>query len=398
MNENENCYEAEISLNKTNSRILDSSSILQNIKRNPKQKKNNLFIRKTIGYIMMFIVIIISVLSSIWVKKIGEDVKAFTLTYLGISFLTILIGVSCIKKIIIKCCKKKVVESENDISNLEKKTQEDTFSETFEKILVDNRHNYENKFHKMSIFLMIFWYFGNSFYNYGLNLTSITSANSLSNFSIIFILLEKILVFKSKCSIFKIVGTILCAGGVGMMMAFESSIKQEKERSFLGDVLIVIGAFIYSIYANLLSYYSKKHKHHFDMMEVFGYIGFYNMILIPFVLIILGIFNIEKNETPSLHTLFYIFINAVVAGIFCDLLQSYSITYLSPHIVGFGLTLTIPLSYLYDYFQGNITVDIYYVGGFALIFSAFCLIFIENCLKYKRKRDIPNILKNDESI
>ena len=398
MSDNDLLNEREISLNNMNNRLLNTPSIIINRNLLEKKKKNSLLARKIIGYTMLLIVIIFTVLSSIWIKKIGDDIKPFVFTYINYTFLTILIGVSYTKKKIINCFKKNLTEDEYDIFKLEQKTTADTFSETFERILIDNKHNYENKFHKMCISLMATWYFGNAFYNYGLSLTSVTSANSLSSLAIVFIFLEKIFFFKSKCSIYKVLGTFLCISGIALMGVFESSVEESRERTLLGDGLIILGAFVYSIYANLLSYYSKKHKHHFDMMEVFGYIGFYTMILIPFVLILFNMLGIEKSEAPSYTTLLYVFINAVVAGMISDLLLSYSITYLSPHVVSFGMTLTIPLSYIYDFFEKNIYINLFYVGGSVLIVAAIVVIFLENYLKYKRKRDLPTIHNSNENV
>ncbi len=81
-----------------------------------------------------------------------------------------------------------------------------------------------------------------------------------------------------------------------------------------------------------------------------------------------------------------------------DLLLSYSITYLSPHIVSFGMTLTIPLSYLYDFFENKIKIDVFYIVGSALILCACVVIFVENYIKYRRKKNSPSILNNSENI
>lgn len=398
MKEDDHINEMEISMTNPNSRLLNTASVIINRNPNEEKKRKSAITRKIIGYIMLLIVIILTVVSSIWIKKIGDDIKPFILTYINYSFLTILIGVSYIKKKIIECFKKNNLENEKDIFKLEQKTTAETFSETIERVMTDNRQNYEKKFHQICISLTVMWYFGNAFYNYGLTMTSITSANSLSNLAIIFIFIEKIIFFKSKCTVFKIVGTFLCISGVAMMGVFESSVEQSQKSTLLGDGLVILGAFTYSIYANLLSYYSKKHKHHFDMMEVFGYIGFYTMIIFPFVLIVLNLLGIENSQAPSLKSLFYIFLNALVAGMISDLLLSYSITYLSPHVVSFGMTLTIPLSYLYDFFQQKIKIDVFYIIGSALIMCACVVIFVENYIKYKRKKNSPTYLNNTEKI
>jgi drug/metabolite transporter (DMT)-like permease len=344
--------------------------------------------RKIIGYVLLAFGICVNVLSSIWLQFIETDVKPFTLTYINYSFLSFLIIICFIRDKCKQCFIKE--EKEHEISTMLDQTKDDTFSDTYDKIRVESKIKYEKEFHFICVILMFCWFFGNAFYNMGLTLTSITSANTLSNSAIIFILVEKVIFFKSKCSKYKIIGLLLCMGGVILMAYFEATIKREdeKERTIKGDICILLGAFCFSLYANLVKYFSKKHKHHFDMMRTFGFIGFYNMIIMPFLLLFLQICSIEKIRMPTFRNLCYILINAVVAGFISDLAQSYSMILLAPHIVSFALIFSAPLSYLYDYLIGDIKLNYFYLLGSGLIFSAFICIFYENILKIKRKSRI----------
>lgn len=374
---------------------LSKNTILSNT--SSQKRLSKLILQKILGYIFLLIVILISVLSSIWIKFIVTDVKPFCLTYINYSFLSLLIVISEIRQKIVKLCAKKE-PVENEDNNLLEKTTDDTFSENFGRVVLDNKIAYRNQFHKISISLMVFWYLGNAFYNKALGLTSVSSSNTISNAAIVFIFIEKIIFFKSKCSYYKLVGLILCVVGIVLMGLFQNyASKAEQKDSTWGIVLLILGSLFYSFYATILKYYYKKHKHHFDMMEVFGYMGLYNMLFIPFFLIIINAFGIEDMQIPDGKSILYIFLNALIAGLISDLLQSYSITLLSPHIVSFGLTLTIPLSYLFDFFKHNIDFNLFYLFGTLLIFLACFVIFLENYIKFLNKKGkLQNIVHRNK--
>jgi len=171
------------------------------------------------------------------------------------------------------------------------------------------------------------------------------------------------------------------------MSIFETSIrKEDKERSITGDLIIIIAALFYSVYAILLKYFSKKYKQDFDMMEVFGYIGLYNLIITPLILIILHFTQLEEVVIPTLNGFLLIFLNALFAGLISDLCMSYSVILLSPHIVSFGLIFTSPLSLLYDYLIGNIEINIYYLMGSSLMIISILIVFYENLIKIRNKK------------
>jgi drug/metabolite transporter (DMT)-like permease len=341
--------------------------------------------KKILGYIFLSVVIAITVLSSILIKSLSTQVKPFFLTYINYCFLTLLIPIHAIKEKIIGIKRKEV---ETDYENIKKDCTNDTFSETYIQLNQKNLEKNFKKFHIICITLMVFWYFGNAFYNVGLSMTSISSANTLSNSSAIFILLINF-IFKRTCSIIRVLAIILITAG-GVLMAFfqrQSKEKDDGKDSIMGDIYLIIGALFYSFYALILKYYAKRYRRKFDMMEIFGYIGFYNMLFIPFYLIFLNMLGLESFIWPDGKQMLFIFLNAVVSGMLSDLLQSYSITLLSPHIVSFGLAFTIPISYTNDILADNIKFNVFYLIGSICIFAAFVFIFYESYKKYLKKKE-----------
>jgi drug/metabolite transporter (DMT)-like permease len=364
-------------LNKTNMTPIPISNTLPLV---VNKKIKLLLIRRIIGLVFLIIVIFLSTLSSIWVKNVSRTVKPFLLTYTNYILIVILIPITFIKRKIIEKCNKGGDKNINTINSME----------------VLNKLEYNKIFHVTCIILMLLWILGNAFYNVGKSMASITTSNSLSNSAIIFILLGKVILFKSKCTIYKIFGLIICTVGVGLMTAFEAvSEKDPGENTILGDIYLILGAFLYAGYALIIKHYSKKFKRHFDMMEVFGYIGLYNTLLMPFFILFLHFCNIEIFQMPTWTDILCIFINTLIAALISDLFQSYSITLLSPHLVSFGLAMNIPLSYLFDILKGNIQFNLYYLFGSILIVSAFGVNLYESYKKYifKKKKSFINSVR-----
>ena len=348
------------------------------IKRNKKRKL-------IIGFILLAIVIVITVVSSILIKDVYKDYpKPFAFTYFDTLFLAALIVVYYIKIFIkskLSYLNTPDQEKEESYHNL-RQFSEGEYSQEIKKIKEQKEKPYNRRFHKYGIIMMLFWYFGNGFYNLGLINTSITSSNTLSNTSIVFIFLIKAIFLGAKCELLKIIATLLAGAGIFFMARFESTIEGDTQKaSFLGDVYVLTGALFYSIYAIILKRFSKNNEKYFDMMEMFGYIGLYNLLIVPLFLVILHFTTIEAFIIPTPNDILYIFINALVSGIIADLLQNYSIILLSPIMVSFGLTFGIPLSFMYDLFNGKIEFSYEYLIGSVLIFSSFIVMIYG---KFKR--------------
>ena len=355
----------------------------------------NLF-GKTLGYIFLVLVIVISVLSSIFIKSVYKDYpKPFAFTYFNFNFLVILIFVYFIKQ------KIKLYAFNNNQNNQIIKSEE-------EKDLIDNFNNLSEKINKKPtslmavIILALLWYTGNAFYNLGLSYNNISFSNSLSNLAIIFILLEKITCFKGKCSLSKIIGVVFALLGLILITIYQKLNEKKnffENESILGDLFIVFGAFFYSLYAVSLKYFSKMNPC-FDMMLTFGLMGLFTLIVIPILLIVLALFEIEQFEFPSWIIFIKIFLNALFASLISDLLQSYSVILLSPHLVSFGLILTIPLSISYDLIfpekNKEIHINIYFILGTIFLIISFIVVVYENYLKIQNKNKKLNNSTKEE--
>ncbi len=341
---------------------------------------------KSLGYIFLAIVIFITVASSIFIKSVYVDYqKPFAFTYFNYSFLIILIFVHFIKTKLLKSFN----QEEEHITNSD---EEKDLIDSNVNNLTDNNQNKKISIYAI-ILLTFLWYFANAFYNLGLSYDNISFSNTLSNMSTIFILLEKITCFKGKCSIYKVLGVISAFSGLVFITIYQKSNSNESflnNESLKGDIFILLGSLFYSFYAVFLHHFSKIYTN-FDMMFSFGLIGLFNFILVPFVLVILHFVNLESFQFPDWIIIGKIFLNALIASLISDLLQSYSLILLAPHIVSFGLILTIPISITYDFFfpekDKELKLDLFFFIGTFLLTVSFLIVVYESYLKIKAKRD-----------
>ena len=414
---------------------------------------------KLLGFFLLFLTILFMVTSSILIKKITTDEDypyPFQFSYYNYTFLVILIPVFFIKRKIIKYYHKKEEESkrqaykaknlkdnkskntilpyeskdskENKINFIENSTSNQEIStcnieyDEYEKsssdlnriantenitLLIEsldsnNKFEYYENFNGFVIILMLLWYLGNSFYNVSLMTTSISSANTLSNSSILFILFIRLVFFKDSCSFYKIFGLIIILLALGGIFWIDSgSQSSDNNSSILGDIFSVVGAIFYSVFAVYLKELSNKYRYNFDLIEVFGYIGFYLIFMIPILILILHLSSIERFQLPTTQQLIFIVINAIIGTVICDLLQNFSNILLSPHVVSFGLTFTIPVSNFWDMLYGVKKFDYRYIIISLLILIAFFIIgyeeyTIEEKTKLKEKKKKAEIYEETD--
>jgi drug/metabolite transporter (DMT)-like permease len=95
--------------------------------------------------------------------------------------------------------------------------------------------------------------------------------------------------------------------------------------------------------------------------------------------------GLESFNLPNGKQFLIIFINSLIGSMISDLFQNYSNVLLSPHVVSFGLTLTIPISYFYDVLEKKVNFDYRYIIVSVLIIIAFSFIIYEKLTKNKVK-------------
>jgi len=356
--------------------------------------------KKILGFFILLFVVLLIVSSSILIKSIETNTKPFLLTYLGYNFFIIYLVIDLIKNLIIKCKQKyNSKESEDEYFEIKYNTKDESkFSHVMERLDSGVEYSYGENFANYTIILCLLWYTTNACYNYALTLTSVTTVNSLSASNIIFVLIFEYLFLikfskrKSFFSIFKILGACFSLVGIVLITVFNfESVNDEEKKTnsnnYFGVLLGLCSAIVYASYSIYFKLQTKKYKEKFNVLQTYGFIGIFNLLIIPIILIIFHFTKIETFSFPKSNEFFYIFINALFGGVICDFLIGYAIWLLSPDAVSFGMTMTIPLSYIFDLFiKKNFEFNFFYFFGIACIIAGFSLIAIDNLKKYFKKK------------
>lgn len=226
------------------------------------------------------------------------------------------------------------------------------------------------------------WFLANYFYNFSLNLTSVSSSTILSSTSGLITLVLSIWVLGESPDFCKFFAALLSFGGVIIISIEDSSSETE---SIVGDFLALVSAVFYSLYCIFLSKYSQV----VYLPHLFGFVGLVNFLFFWPFFAVFQYFGLEKFEIPTGTVWLFLFINALFGTFLSDLLWAFSIKLLNPVVCTLGITLTIPLSMTVDFLVNGKNFSVSYMLGGLMIVAGFFVISLFQHPEYSR------ILSND---
>jgi len=292
-------------------------------------------------------------------------------------------------------------ERETDIEFIRNSTTDDNFSEAYHYVKKARKIEFHEFSYHIVILLMFLCYFSKAFYYCGLDYLGQLNGNGISYSMFFFVLFEGILCFNKRCSIFKLVASIIF--GAGLILIIFNQVRRSNNFSsdwIYGYLLILLSGLFYSLYAMFLSFFAKRYSDEFDLILVLGFIGLYTLVLIPIFLLSLSIFGGEVFEFPGIQQMGIFFVEYFLIGIVSEALLSYSLIYLSPKLIGVTLSFTIPLTIAYrDIFYNDgddkyTNFDRYYIIGSILLFTSALIVFYESYGSKKlNSREIRRTIK-----
>jgi solute carrier family 35 protein F5 len=241
---------------------------------------------------------------------------------------------------------------------------------------------------KISAVFALFWFLSNYLYNYGLSCSSITSSTILSNTSPTWVYLISIscLLSEQQRQQFKISKALFVVISLSGFIVIAMQDQAESENNLIGDVLTVLSAIFYSLYATFLKIkVPPEDEEKFKFSWFLGFVGLINdVIILPFFFI----FNwtgIEPFEWPNRETFVLLTVNALFGTVVSDYCWARSVVLLGPLVTVLGITLTFPISLTIDLLSNDQTFTWQYFVGSALIFTAFGGIVLIDYLDEKKK-------------
>ncbi|QRG38501.1 hypothetical protein FDK38_002911 [Candidozyma auris] len=237
---------------------------------------------------------------------------------------------------------------------------------------------------KLSLQFIILWFSANLVTNSSLSYTSVASQTILSSTSSFFTLIVGHFYKIESINRNKIIGILLSFAGVLIVTkidASESNKTPVTSSSLLilwGNFLALAGALIYGVYTILLKKkiitVDKRRERVLNTHLFFGFVGLYCLVFLWPVIIILHLTGIEEFEIPKgSHVLGLLGANAFITFI-SDFCWCKAVLLTSPLTVTVGLSLTIPLAMVGDWFIRGFHVNAWYVFGAAVVTAGFMVI------------------------
>jgi len=243
-------------------------------------------------------------------------------------------------------------EFEKNSAQLNRETGTEDISILFEEST--GRKIEKEEFHSIAIILMIVYYAINVLTLYSLKKTSIFSFATLVGLGVFFTATFKTLFYGSLCNKYKVITLVFYGAAFTLTYFFTLEDFEDYDRmTTLGDILSLCTGFCNAILFVLVEDYCNEYKESFNLFKLVGYIGLYNFLCIPFILIVIMLSGYEKLVLPSGDEFRFIALYSLVISLVIGLSKLYTVKYLGPQVVTISFTLLSPGMLLVDACFGN---------------------------------------------
>lgn len=215
------------------------------------------------------------------------------------------------------------------------------------------------------------WFLSNCFNNASYMYTSVGSSTIMACTSGLFTLALGVVFRTEVFSLSRLGAVLLSFLGVALVSRADENDGSAPPHALLGNLLSLTSAFLYAAYSTLLK--SRVHDEtRLDSKQFFGFVGLFNLLFLWPVVLLAHWLNIEPFGWPSDTRVWALLsLNALIT-LLSDFLWVLATLFTSPLVVTVGLSGTIPLSMLGDFFlRGRLGSPIYYVGAAMVLWSFF---------------------------
>lgn len=144
----------------------------------------------------------------------------------------------------------------------------------------------------------------------------------------------------------------------------------------MGDILALLSALLYAIYMIFLKVKIREESR-IDMQLFFGYVGLFIIFLCWPVGFLLHIFGVERLELPSTRQALAAIVVNMLITLSSDYIYVIAMLKTTPLVVTIGISLTIPLAVIGDFFLGKPAAAQVVVGAFFVLIG-FVVVGVEN--------------------
>ncbi|KAG7380180.1 hypothetical protein PHYPSEUDO_007660 [Phytophthora pseudosyringae] len=225
---------------------------------------------------------------------------------------------------------------------------------------------------RISAIISPLWFIANFTYNESLNLTSVSSSTIVSSTSTVFTFLLSVVALKEPFVWMKLAGVILCMGG-NISTIFNDEGADSGADHVFGDLVALFAAFMYGVYTTAIRRLIPDEES-VSISLFFGFIGVINMVCLLPIVLAFHYSGIESLSGLSLEILVLIGIKGLFDNVLSDYLWARAVLLTSPTVATVGLSLTVPLAIVADFwFHGVLPSNVTLLAS-ALVISGFVLI------------------------
>ncbi|XP_044264040.1 solute carrier family 35 member F5 isoform X2 [Tribolium madens] len=220
---------------------------------------------------------------------------------------------------------------------------------------------------KISLIFCVLWFLANYSYQVALAQTEAGMVNVLSSTSSFFTLVLAA-VFPSsqsdKFTLSKLLAVLLSILGITLVSFSDLSLES---RVPLGAFLSLLSAFFYATYLVFL----KRKVDHEDKIDIplfFGFVGFFNLILLWPFFFFLHFSELEVFEWPSKQQVLFLLLNGILGTVISEALWLWGCFLTSSLMATMSMSLTIPMTMLTDVFLKKIVYpSLFYTGTIPMV-------------------------------
>lgn len=215
------------------------------------------------------------------------------------------------------------------------------------------------------------WFLSNCFNNASYMYTTVGSSTIMACTSSFFTLILGIIFKTEKFSLPRLGAILVSFLGVVLVSRADEKDESAPPNALLGNFLSLVSAFLYASYSTLLK--SKvKDESRLNSKQFFGFVGLFNTLFLWPIILAAHCFGIEPFGWPTTSRVWFLLSFNAFITLVSDFFWVLATLFTSPLVVTVGLSGTIPLSMIGDFFlKGRLGSVIYYAGAAMVLWSFF---------------------------
>ncbi|CAM6101766.1 unnamed protein product [Calypogeia fissa] len=228
----------------------------------------------------------------------------------------------------------------------------------------------------VSLTICPFWFLCQFTFNLSLKYTTVTSTTILSTTASMFTFLVSVQFLGERFTWLKLASVLLCMAGAIIVSLGDSWKRSDGIASspLFGDVVCLASAIFYAIYTAVIRVKISREddeKGKVSTALVFGYLGFFNALLLAPVALLLHVTGIESFHRLTLTQVGLILGKGILDNVLSDYLWARAVLLTTPTAATAGLTIQYPINAVVDTIRGDVPSFTSILGAVVVLLGFF---------------------------